>query len=110
MTELLISPWRAWALAERGRAQLIDVRDADEAELPRVAGARLIPLDELPEALTTLDRGRPVLFLSGRGTRAAEATGVFRSAGMSAQAVQGGVYAWMEAGLPLEHGADRRSA
>ncbi len=106
----VISPWRAWALAERGRAQLIDVRDADERELPRVAGARLISLDELPDALATLDRERPVVLLSGRGGRAAEATGVLRAAGMTAHAVAGGVYAWVEAGLPLEHTPSRQSA
>jgi rhodanese-related sulfurtransferase len=103
MSDPFISPWRAWALAERGRVQLIDVREGDERELPLVAGARLIPLDWLPEALTTLDRERPVVFLSGRGARAAEATGVLRSAGMTAHAVEGGVYAWVEAGLPLDH-------
>jgi rhodanese-related sulfurtransferase len=103
MGGLLISPWRAWALAERLRVQLIDVRERDERELPRVAGARPIPLDELPDALTTLDRERPVAFLSGHGARAAEATAVLRAAGMTAHAVEGGVYAWVEAGLPLEH-------
>lgn len=102
MSELLISPWRAWALGASGRVQLIDVREGDERELPRVAGARLIPLDRLPEALTTLDRERPVAFLSGRGARATEATAVLRSAGITAHAVAGGVYAWVEAGLPLK--------
>ena len=102
MAEPLISPWRAWALAERGRIQLIDVREPDEVELPRVAGARLIPLDDLPDALVTLDRERPVAFLSARGGRAIEAVGVLRSAGVTAHAIEGGVREWVEAGLPLE--------
>jgi rhodanese-related sulfurtransferase len=101
MGEPLISPWRAWALAERGRVQLIDVRGRGERELPRVPGARVIPFDELPDELATLDRERPVVFLSGHGGRAAEASGVLRAAGMTAHAVEGGVYAWVEAGLPL---------
>ena len=109
MSGSFISPWLAWALAERGGAQLIDVRGRDEAELPRVAGARLIPLNELPEELVTLDRERPVAFLSGHGARAAEAMALFRSAGMTAHAVEGGVYAWVEAGLPLGAGSGRRS-
>ncbi len=110
MGEPLISPGRAWALAERGRVQLIDVRGRDEGELPRVPGARLIPLDELPVELSTLDRERPVVLLSGHGARAAEATGVLRSAGLTAHAVEGGVYAWVEAGLPLERSSSRRSS
>lgn len=101
MSEPFISPWRAWALAERGRVQLIDVREGSEHQLPLVAGARRIPLDRLPNALTTIDRERPIAFLSGHGARAAEAAGVLRCAGMAAQAVEGGVYAWVEAGLPL---------
>jgi rhodanese-related sulfurtransferase len=110
MREPLISPWRAWALAERGRVQLIDLREDHERELPRVVGARDIPLDELPDALATLDRERPVVFLSTHGARAAEATGVLRSAGITAHAVEGGVHAWVEAGLPLEHSPSRPSA
>jgi rhodanese-related sulfurtransferase len=110
VSEPLISPWRAWALAERGRVQLIDVRERDEDELPRVAGARPIPLDELADELATLDRERPAVFLSGRGARASEAAAVLRAAGMTAHAVEGGVYAWVEAGLPLKHGSRRPSA
>lgn len=110
MSQSFISPWLAWALSSRGRAQLIDVREQDEAELPRVSGARLIPLDELPEELATLDRERPVVFLSGHGARAAEAAGLFRSAGMTAHAVDGGIYAWVEAGLPLERASGSRRA
>jgi len=110
MGDPLISPWSVWALAERGRVQLIDVREREEDELPRVAGARVIPLDELADELATLDRERPAVFLSGQGARAAEAAAVLRAAGMTAHAVEGGVYAWVEAGLPLEHDSSRPSA
>jgi rhodanese-related sulfurtransferase len=96
----LISPWMAWAMSESGRVQLIDVRSRDE--LPRVAGARTVPLDELAHELATLDRERPVVFLSGGGRKAIEAMELLRATGMTANAVAGGVVAWREAGLPLQ--------
>jgi rhodanese-related sulfurtransferase len=41
--------------------------------LPRIPGARAIRLDELPIELATLDRERPVVFVSGTGRKAAAA-------------------------------------
>ena len=93
----------AWALLQDGRVQLIDVRGRDEVDLPRIPGARAIPLDELPSELATLDRERPVVFVSGTGRKAAAAMKVLRSAGITAGAVEGGIRAWLEAGLPIEH-------
>ena len=100
MTESLLAPWMAWALLQDGRAQLIDLRGRDEIELPRIPGARVIPLEELPGELATLDHERPVVFVSGTGQRAAEAMRVLRSAGITASAVEGGMRAWLDAGLP----------
>ena len=102
MDESLLAPWMAWALQQEGRAQLIDLRGRDDADLPRIPGARMIPLDELPGELATLDRERPVVFVSDTGRRAVEAMEVLRSAGMTAAAVDGGIRAWLEAELPVE--------
>jgi rhodanese-related sulfurtransferase len=106
MGESMLSPWIAWALAQQGRIQLVDVRDGDERDLSRIPGVRAIPLEELPHELGTLDRERPVVFVSGRGRKAAEAMRVLRAAGVTTNAVAGGVYAWREAGLPLDNGPD----
>lgn len=108
MNDSLLSPWMAWALSERGRAQLIDVRPRGEVDLPQVTGARVLTLDELPSELTTLDHDRPVVFLSRDGSTATEAMALLRAVGMTANAVQGGIYAWIEAGLPVE--APRRAS
>lgn len=100
MAASLLAPPIAWALFADGRAQLIDVRARDELELPWIRGARSIPLDELAGELVTLDLERPVVFLSITGRRAADAAEVLREAGMTAFAVEGGIRAWLEAGLP----------
>ena len=96
----------AWALVQDGRAQMIDLRGRNEAGVPRVPGARPIALDELPGELETLHRERPVLLLSGRGQTAARAMQVLRAAGMTACAVEGGMRAWLDAGLPIEDPGD----
>jgi rhodanese-related sulfurtransferase len=103
MYESLLAPSTAWAMLQDGRAQMIDLRGGDEPDRPRIAGARSIALDELASELETLDRERPVVFLSGTGQKAAEAMEVLRSAGMGACAVEGGMRAWLDAGLPVEN-------
>jgi sulfur dioxygenase len=97
----------AWALSQDGRVQLIDLRGRDEIGLPRIPGARVIPLHELPSELSTLDRERPVVFVSGTGRKATAAMEVLRSAGITAGAVDGGIRAWLEAGLPIENDTAR---
>jgi len=107
MAESLLAPWMAWLLLEDARVQLIDLRGRDEVDLPRIPGAHVIPLDELPSELVALDRERPVVFVSGTGRKAAAAMEVLRSAGITAGAVDGGIRAWLEAGLPIENDTAR---
>jgi sulfur dioxygenase len=109
MDESVIAPSMAWALLHEGRIQLIDVRGRDEVDLPRIPGARAIPLDELPSELGTLDRERPVVFVSGTGREAGAAMKVMRAAGITASAVDGGMHAWRQAGLPIEHSVSQDS-
>jgi rhodanese-related sulfurtransferase len=104
MTESL-APSMAWALPLEGRAQMIDLRGRDEPDVPRIPGARAIALDELPSEIATLDRERPVVLVSGSGGTAAEAMRMFRAVGMTAYAVEGGMRAWLDAGLPVENDA-----
>jgi rhodanese-related sulfurtransferase len=102
MHDELLAPQAAWASLQQGRAQLIDLRARDEPDVPRIPGARAIPLDDLPSELATLDRERPVVLVSGRGRKAAEAMQVLRAAGLTASAVEGGMRAWLDAELPVE--------
>lgn len=109
MDESLLAPSMAWALPRDRRAQLIDLRGRVELDSPRIPGARVIALDELPSELATLDRERPVVLVSGSGQSAAEAMRMFRAAGMTASAIEGGMRGWLDAGLPIEDAAGRRS-
>jgi rhodanese-related sulfurtransferase len=67
MDESLMTPSMAWALLQDARAQLIDLREQADIDLPRIPGARAIALDQLPHELATLDRERPVVLVSDTG-------------------------------------------
>jgi rhodanese-related sulfurtransferase len=102
MDESVLAPRTACALLRDGRVQMIDVRGRDEVELGRIPGVRSIPLAELPSELVTLDRRRPVVFVSDTGRKAVAAMKVLRAAGITASSVEGGVRAWRRARLPIE--------
>ncbi|HUE26228.1 MAG TPA: rhodanese-like domain-containing protein [Solirubrobacteraceae bacterium] len=85
-----------------GDVQLIDVREPDEYERGRIAGARLLPLGDLVAQAETIDRDRPIVFYCRSGSRSAMATEAFRGAGFDAHNMTGGLLDWDTAGLPLE--------
>jgi rhodanese-related sulfurtransferase len=89
--------------------QLIDVRETDEYQAGRIAGATHIPLAQLPAEVAELDRERPIVFYCRSGSRSAMATEAFRGAGFDAHNMAGGLLDWEAAGLPLDP-ADGRVA
>jgi len=100
MSEL--DPRGAYELLRGGDVQLVDVRRPDEYEAGRLAGARHIEIDRLAAEATSIDRGRPILFYCRSGSRSALATQAFESAGFDAHNLDGGLIAWVRAGLPIE--------
>ncbi len=101
----MLDPRRAWALLQEGRAQLIVLRGPSDTDLPQIPGARSIQPEALASELATLDRERPIVLLSRCGREATDAMDVLRSAGVTAWAVDGGVRAWRQAGLPVQRSA-----
>jgi rhodanese-related sulfurtransferase len=96
-------------LLVEAHVQLIDVRETGEYQAGRIAGARHIPLAQLPAEVGDLDRERPIVFYCRSGSRSAMATEAFRGAGFDAHNMAGGLLDWEAAGLPLEP-ADGRVA
>ena len=97
-----ISPAAAKALADQGKAILVDIREPVEHRRERIPGARLVPLSKLDAAaVAAICRGTPVIFhcLSGNrtNTNAACLAGAARG---KAYVVAGGLNAWRAAGLP----------
>jgi rhodanese-related sulfurtransferase len=87
--------------------QLVDVREPDEWEAGRIAGARHVPLAQLPVEVDGLDRDRPIVFYCRSGSRSAMATEAFRGAGFDAHNMAGGLLEWEAAGLPLDPAGGR---
>ncbi len=86
-------------LAERLRQErppvLLDVRREDEVRVARIAGARHIPLDELPQRWTELDPAAALVVYCHHGVRSAQAAAFLRQAGFTDVAsLRGGIDAW----------------
>ena len=97
-----MSPQQADELVRQGGAQLVDVREPYEHEAGRIAGSRHIELEQLPGEAASLDREQPLLFYCRSGSRSALAAQAFAAAGFEAPNLDGGLKAWVEAGLPIE--------
>jgi rhodanese-related sulfurtransferase len=104
-----IQPARLAALLGRGvEARLLDVRSAAEYGTQHVKGAVLQPLDSLApsEWKASADAG-PVYVLCQAGGRAGRAAELLAKEGVACSVVEGGMEAWVAAGLPVEKGASQ---
>lgn len=97
-----MSPQQADDLIREGGAQLVDVREPYEREAGRIAGSLHIELERLPEEAASLDRDRPIVFYCRSGARSALAAEAFATSGYDARNLDGGLEAWVGAGLPIE--------
>jgi rhodanese-related sulfurtransferase len=96
-----LSPAEAVELRETG-AEAIDVRRDYEWDAGHLADSRHIEMNELTASADSIPRDRPVLFYCRTGNRSGMAAEAFRQAGFDAFHIDGGLVAWVEAGLPLE--------
>lgn len=85
-------------------ALVVDVREPQEYADAHVPGVVPIPLGQLPQRASGLDRENPVYLICASGSRSAVARDVLLEAGFDAHNVAGGTRAWAESGRPLERG------
>jgi rhodanese-related sulfurtransferase len=77
--------------------RLIDVREADEWDTARIAGAELLPLSQWPAIVDAqlADRAQPLLVMCHHGGRSARATDfLIRNGYTDVTNVAGGIDAW----------------
>jgi rhodanese-related sulfurtransferase len=88
-----------------GRTLLVDVREADEWDAGRAPRAIHVPLAEVERRLGEIERaaaGRPIVFICRSGRRSAQAARIAAAGGLEpVSSVDGGMEAWVDAGLPL---------
>jgi sulfur-carrier protein adenylyltransferase/sulfurtransferase len=92
---------RDW-IASKKDLQLIDVRSSGEYGQGHLSAAKLIPLDQLGSRLKELDARRPLVVYCASGNRSARALKLLLGQGFpEAKHLQGGISAWVGAGLPV---------
>jgi rhodanese-related sulfurtransferase len=90
-------------------ALVVDVRDPEEFRSGHIQGAIPIPLDvlrnDIPVSIAAA-KDQPVVVYCGHGQgRGPEGTRLLKHAGFSRAAnLKGGIEAWKDARLPVEHG------
>ncbi|HET9232919.1 MAG TPA: rhodanese-like domain-containing protein, partial [Candidatus Eisenbacteria bacterium] len=81
--------------ASRDRVLLLDVREPFEADIARIPGARLIPLGELRNRLSEIDREADIVVHCRSGQRSAKAVRWLQEAGYPrVRNLRGGILAW----------------
>ncbi|MBQ7023746.1 MAG: rhodanese-like domain-containing protein [Akkermansia sp.] len=87
-----------------GRVQVVDVRSGGEWRSGHIAGAEHLPLAELEGGQTPASgsRGGALVLVCQSGVRAAKAQLVLKGRGIEADVLEGGMNAWVAAGLPQE--------
>lgn len=88
-----------------GGPLLLDVRQPDEYRGGHIAGAMLIPLDQLERRLSELPHDRDIVCVCQSGARSGQATQRLTKAGFKAANLRGGMIGWQRAGYGIRKGA-----
>jgi len=100
-----VSVLEAVQLINRRDATVLDVRDAGEFGAGHVVSARHIPESQVADRMKELEKfkARPVIVACRSGSRGAVIADTLRRQGFEeAVALQGGMAAWVQAGMPVE--------
>jgi rhodanese-related sulfurtransferase len=94
-----VTPGEVKQRLDRGeRLFLIDVRQPEEHQLTRIAGAELIPMDTIPNRLGELEAladEAPLVVFCHHGMRSANVVNWLRGQGVTAsQSMAGGIERW----------------
>lgn len=82
--------------------RLIDVRADYEFDAAHLEGAERIGLETLAERRGEIDKSAPVIFYCRIGNRSDLAADAFAGNGYDVKTLEGGITAWVAAGLEIE--------
>jgi rhodanese-related sulfurtransferase len=83
---------------------VVDVRGPDEYRAGHVPGARLLPMDEVPERIEEIPAGETVYFVCGGGGRSHRVCEYLAAQDFDVVNVAGGTRGWIAAGHPVVTG------
>lgn len=107
MTPLEVTTVELTQLRADAELLLLDCREPDEYAIARIAGSRLIPMQEIPSRLDELEswREKPLVVHCHHGVRSLRVVEFLRSKGFAtAQSLAGGIEAWS---LQVDHEVPR---
>ena len=81
---------------------LLDVRQPAEFRQGHIAGAKLMPLNELHKRMKELPQGREIVCICDSGSRSSSAAKTLAKEGYAVFDMQGGMVAWKRAKLPVQ--------
>lgn len=99
-----------FAAAHADGALVIDVREPFEYVAGHVPGARLMPLQVVPQRARELPVGQPVYVICASGNRSLTAASWLAQMGLDALSVAGGTSGWERAGHPVVRGQAENAA
>ena len=100
-----LSPTQAVLLINREKANVVDVRSADEFATGHLIGSRHVAMENISADLakTVTDKKRPLILVCASGKRSQKAQRIAQQLGYeNAHSLGGGLKIWQEANLPLE--------
>ena len=97
LSELNVRDYADWRNQEKPHS-LVDVREAWELELARLAGAVHIPMQEIPFEVERLkELPQPLVMLCHAGIRSAQCAAYLSNQGFTeVYNLQGGIHVWAE--------------
>lgn len=99
-----VSTLQATQLINQGKGVIVDVREPAEFAAGHLRDAKNIPLKELSNRTSELDKfkSKTVILVCETGVRSAKAAAQLKKAGFAeAFSLDGGVSAWQAQGLPM---------
>jgi len=92
-------------LKDGARVLVVDVRQPEEYHQGHIASSKLIPLDEINKRMTELPKNKEIICVCASGSRSRLATKFLVDAGYNAFDMQGGMFMWQRARLPVRQGS-----
>lgn len=97
-----LSTLQAIQLLNKGKVSIVDVRKSDEFNAGHLRNAKNIPIDDLDQRVSELDKSQAVLVVCQSGVRASRAAANFKRAGFAeVYVLEGGYTEWRSQGLPV---------
>ena len=83
-------------LRQQKGVMLLDVREPWEHKVARISNSTLVPMNELPGKLSSLDRTSEIIVYCHHGVRSDMAAEWLRAQGFSATNLAGGIDRWSQ--------------